>query len=161
MASLLNTVDFTGKKVVPFCTFGSGGLDASTRDLKEKLAGAEILPGYGVRSARIDAVPAEIDRFLKQGGFIEGDFEKYQDFPELHPVSEEEAALFDAAVDGYPMLNAKAEKVTSRSVSGGTEYIFEARDIPRNPGQEAMAGTVKVYVLDMDGQDPVFTQVVR
>lgn len=161
MASLLNTVDFTGKKVVPFCTFGSGGLDASTRDLKEKLAGAEILPGYGVRSARIDAVPAEIDRFLKQGGFIEGDFEKYQDFPELHPVSEEEAALFDAAVDGYPMLNAKAEKVTSRSVSGGTEYIFEARDIPRNPGQEAMAGTMKVYVLDMDGQDPVFTQVVR
>ena len=37
----------------------------------------------------------------------------------------------------------------------------EARDIPRNPEQENMAGTMKVYVLAMDGQDPVFTRVVR
>ena len=161
MSTLLNTVDFSGKKVVPFCTFGSGGLESSTRDLKKQLTGAEILPGYGVRSARIDAAPAEIDRFLKQGGFIEGDVEVYEEFPELHQASDEEAAIFDAAVDGYPMINAKAEKASSRAVSGGTEYLFEARDIPRNPEQENMAGTMKVYVLAMDGQDPVFTRVVR
>ena len=161
MASLLNTVDFTGKKVVPFCTFGSGGLDASVRDLKEKQPGAEVLPGYGVRAARIEAAPAEIDRFLKQGGFIEGGVEEYEEFPELHQASEEEAAIFDAAVNGYPMINAKAERVASRAVPGGTEYLFEARDIPRDPEQENMAGSMKVYVLAMDGQDPVFTQVVR
>ena len=161
VATLLNTVDFTGKKVVPFCTFGSGGLDSSTNDLKAKLTGAEILPGYGVRAARIDAAPAEIERFLKQGGFIEGEIEKLEDFSEVREASEDEAAIFDAAVDGYPMLSAKAEKVSSRPVPGGTEYLFEARDIPRMPGQEDIARYIKVYVLAMDGQAPVFTQVVR
>ena len=167
MATLLENVDFTGKKVVPFCTFGSGGLDSSISDLKEKLTGAEILPGYGVRAARIDAAPAEIDLFLKQGGFIEGEVEKLEDFSEPRLASEEETAIFDAAVDGYPMLSAKAEKVSSRTVPGGTEYLFEARDIPREMPKdlpadpEGMARTIKVYVLALDGQAPVFTQVIR
>ena len=161
VAALLDNVDFTGKKVVPFCTFGSGGLDSSVNDLKAKLTGVEILPGYGVRAARVDAAPAEIDRFLKQGGFIEGEVEKLEDFSDFRVASEEEAAVFDAAVDGYPMLSAKAEKVQSRPVPGGTEYLFEARDIPRGPEQPEMARTIKVYVLALDGQAPVFTQVVR
>lgn len=62
------TADLSGKKIVPFCSFGSGGLDTSVRDLKEKLPGAEILPGYGVRKARLEAMPAEVDNFLKAGG---------------------------------------------------------------------------------------------
>ena len=161
MASLLGKMDFTGKKVVPFCTFGSGGLDSSTRDLKEKLPGAEILPGYGVRTARIDAAPAEIDRFLKEGGFIEGEYEKYPEFSAFRPATEEEAAIFDAAVGDYPMIHAQAENVSSRAVTGGMEYLFEARDIPRDPEQAPAPGTIKVYVLALEGQAPVFTQVLR
>ena len=159
--SLLEQVDFGGKKLVPFCTFGSGGLDSSIRDLKEKQPNAEVLPGYGVRAARMDAVPAEVDRFLKEGGFIEGDFEKYPDFSEVRPVTEEETAVFDAAVAGYPMIHAEAQSVSSRPVTGGMEYLFEARDIPRDPEFADRAGTIKVYVLDIEGQDPVFTQVLR
>ena len=161
VATLLDKVDFSGKKLVPFCTFGSGGLDSSTRDLKEKEPDAEILPGYGVRAARIDAVPAEVDRFLKEGGFIEGEYEKYPEFSAVRPVTEEEAAIFDAAVGDYPMIHAQAENVSSRAVTGGMEYLFEARDIPRDPEQAPMAGTIKVYVLALDGQTPVFTQVLR
>ncbi|MBQ3722404.1 MAG: NAD(P)H-dependent oxidoreductase [Bacteroidales bacterium] len=157
----LETVDLNGKTIVPFCTFGSGGLDSSVRDLKEKFPDAEILPGYGVRAARIDAVPAEIDRFLKEGGFIEGEYEKYDDFPAAQPATEEEAAIFDAAVAGYPMLNAKAENVSSRAVTGGTEYLFEARDIPREPDQAEQGHLIKVYVLCEEGKAPVFTQVLR
>ena len=161
MLSLLEKVDLAGKKVVPFCTFGSGGLDSSIRDIKEKQPDAEVLPGYGVRAARIDAVPAEVDRFLKEGGFLEGEWEKYPDFSEVRPVTEEEAAVFDAAVADYPMIHAQAEQVSSRAVTGGMEYLFEARDIPRDPAFAGMAGTIKVYVLAVDGQDPVFTQVLR
>ena len=62
--TLLTTVDFSGKEVVPFCTFGSGGLDTSSKAIAAKLPNATVLPGYGVRAARIDAVPAEVDRFL-------------------------------------------------------------------------------------------------
>ena len=59
------------------------------------------------------------------------------------------------------MISAKAEAVASRAVTGGTEYLFEARDIPRGEGAAPAASTIKVYVLDLDGQDPVFTQVLR
>ena len=160
VATFLNSTDLSGKKVVPFCTFGSGGLDSSAKALKEAQPAAEVLPGYGVRAARIDAVPAEIDRFLKENGWIEGAYEKYEEFPEAQPVSEEQSAIFDAAVAGYPMLSAKAVKVSSRAVTGGTEYLFDAEDISPKafPG---FSRDLKVYVLVLEGQAPVFTQVIR
>ena len=50
------------------------------------------------------------------------------------------------------MLHAVAQRVSSRAVPGGTEYLFEAEDNGR---------VIKVYVLDLEGKEPVFTQVVR
>ena len=166
MAAVLEGLDLAGKKVVPFCTFGSGGLDSSVSDLAAKQPDAVILPGYGVRAARIDAAPAEIDRFLKAGGFIEGESTAPEPFPETHPVSEDEAALFDAAVDGYPMLHAEAVEVASRTVPEGTEYLFTAKDLPREDmpadfAPEANPKPIKVYVLAEEGKAPVFTQIVR
>lgn len=160
IATVLAKQDFTGKKVVPFCTFGSGGLDSSVKDIKAKLPGVEILPGYGVRAARIDAVPTEIDRFLKTGGFIKGETVKLEEFSAPKPVTEEESTIFDAAVGDYPMIHAKATEVASRAVPEGREYLFTARDLPRDGG-ETLGREMKVYVLAADGQDPVFTQVVR
>ena len=160
--TLLNQIDLAGKKVVPFCTFGSGGLEASIKDLAEKQPKAEILPGYGVRAARMAAVSGEVDQFLKAGGFIEGEYTKLEDFPEAQPATEEQAAIFDAAVKDYQMIHAKATKVASRTVPGGTEYLFTAEDLPREGAPQMPApGEMKVYVLALDGQDPVFTQVVR
>ena len=165
ISTVLSSVDFSGKKLVPFCSFGSGGLDSSVKAIKEKLPDTEVLPGYGVRAARVAAVPAEVERFLKAGGFLEGECQALEEFPEQHPVSEEESAIFDAAVGDYPMIHAKAEEVSSRVVPGGVEYLFTARDIPREgspaPAGDAPARTMKVYVLVEDGQPPVFTQVVR
>ena len=86
--TFLNQVDLSGKKVVPFCTFGSGGLESSMKDLAEAQPNAEILPGYGVRAARLEAAPKEIDQFLKANGFLEGEYVKLADFPEQHPVNE-------------------------------------------------------------------------
>ena len=161
VAALLNTVDLSGKKIVPFCTFGSGGLDSSVKDLEAKLPDAEILPGYGVRQARIDAVPAEIDYFLKSNGFLEGEYARLDDFSEVRPVTEEEAAIFDTAVGTYPMIRAKATEVSSRLVPGGVEYLFAAKDVPMNPDMEMPDHFIKVYVLAEEGKDPVFTQVLR
>lgn len=153
--TLLNTIDLKGKKIVPFCTFGSGGLDSSSKNMAEKLPESEILPGYGVRAARIDAIEAEIDQFLKVGGFIEGEPAAEEAFPLELPVTEEQSAIFDAAVASYPMINAKAEFVTYRHHPlGGQEYLFTARNV----GAES---TMKVYVLVEEGKEPVFTQVCR
>lgn len=160
--TFLNQVDLSGKKIVPFCTFGSGGLDSSEKDLAKAEPEAEILPGYGVRAARLDAMPKEVEQFLKANGFIEGEFVKLEAFPEQHPVSEEEAAIFDAAVDGYPMLHAQAKTVASRVLPNGTEYLFTAVDLPRedNPDMPP-AGELQVYVTVVEGEAPVFTKVVR
>ena len=159
----LRSVDLSGKKIVPFCTFGSGGLDSSTRDIVAKEPESEVLPGYGVRAARMDAMPKEVDQFLKAGGFMEGEYVKLEEFPEQHPVSEAEAAIFDAAVAGYPMINAKAKTTSARTVPDGTEYLFTAASLPREPIDPNMppAQDIRVYVLALDGQLPVFTQVLR
>ena len=160
--TFLDQVDLSGKKVVPFCTFGSGGLDSSVKDLTARQPKADILPGYGVRAARLKAVPQEVDQFLKTGGFIKGEYTKLAPFPEQHAVSADESAIFDKAVGDYPMINAKAETVAQRTIPGGTEYLFTAKDTPRGGGQQMPpAGTMKVYVTVLDGQAPEFTQVVR
>ena len=178
IAALLDQIDLSGKKVVPFCTFGSGGLESSVKDLAAKQPKAEILEGYGVRAARLKAVPEEIDQFLKASGFIEGEYTKLEDFPEQHEVSAEEAAIFDAAVGDYPMMNAKATKVASRTIPNGTEYLFSAVDKPRNdkpqmpppgnmkaPAPDKMKmpppGEMKVYVKVVENEEPIFTKVIR
>ena len=157
----LNSVDLSGKTIVPFCTFGSGGLDSSTRDLAAKQPNANILPGYGVRAARLAAMPKEIDQFLKANGFLEGEYTVLPEFPEQHEVSDDESAVFDAAVDGYPMLHAKATKVAVRAIPDGTEYLFTAVDLPREGASEMPAHELQVYVTVANGEAPVFTQVIR
>ena len=176
IASLLEKVDLSDKKVVPFCTFGSGGLESSVKDLTEAEPNAKILTGYGVRAARMDAMPKEVEQFLKlymplihqpdptnnavneqaDSPFVPADF------PEQHPVSAEENAIFDAAVNGYPMLNAKAKTVASRTVLDGIEYEFTAMDMPREKKPDMPpASEIQVYVLVEKGKAPEFTRVVR
>ena len=162
VATFLDNVDLSGKKIVPFCTFGSGGLESSVKDMAEKQPKAEILPGYGVRAERMEAMPAEVDNFLKASGFVKGDFFQPDEFSELHAVSKEESAIFDAAVAGYPMLNAKAKTVASRAIPNGVEYLFTAVDLPREKNSKMPpAGEMEVYVTQLDGETPVFTRVVR
>lgn len=48
--------DFSGKKIVPFCTFDSGGLESSVKDLMATEPNVEILSGYGIRIARLEAM---------------------------------------------------------------------------------------------------------
>lgn len=162
IASLLDQTDFSGKTVVPFCTFGSGGLTSSIQELVHKLPNSRIPTGYGVRAARLAAMPNEVDQFLKENQFIEGDFIKLGDFSEMEPVTEVEEAIFNAAVGDYPMMHAKAEYFGSRTILGGTEYLFIASDLPREDAPDMPpAGQMKVYVNVLDGLTPEFTQVVR
>lgn len=162
ISAFLDQVDLKGKKVVPFCTFGSGGLESSIMKLEEMHTGADIMPGYGVRAARMKSMPEEVDLFLKANGFIKGDFITLEDFSEQHLVNEEESAIFDAAVGDYPMINARAKTVAMRDIPGGIEYLFIAEDLPREDVQSRPnAGGMKVYVIVKDGEEPVFTKVIR
>ena len=162
IATWLNSVDLSGKKVVLFCTFGSGGLESSQFNFMEQQPNAEVLGGYGVRAARLDAMPKEVEQFLILHHFINGELQNVKPWGNEHPVTNEETAIFDAAVDGYPMLHAKALRATSHPIAGGTEYNFVAEDLPREDRPDMpTVGEIQVWVIALDGQAPVFTRVVR
>ena len=160
--AFLNDYDLSGKEVVPFCTFGSGGLESSMADMKQAQPNAKIECGFGIRAARLDKVTAEVSVFLKENNFIEGKYAKLDDFSEQHEVSEEEIAIFDAATGDYPMMHAKAKTVATRAIPNGTEYLFIAEDLPRDDRPNMPpAGELKVYVNVVGDEAPVFTRVVR
>ena len=161
VTTFLNSADFSGKKIVPFCTFGSGGLESSVKDLAAAEPDAEILPGYGVRAARLEAMPQEVDNFLKANGFLEGEYVQLADFPVQHDANADEAAIFDAAVDGYPMIHAKAKTVASRNIPDGTEYLFTAVNLPREDKPDMTTDEIQVYVTVEKDKAPVFTKVIR
>lgn len=161
VTTFLNGADLSGKKIVPFCTFGSGGLESSAKDLATAEPGAEILPGYGVRAARLEAMPKEVDNFLKANGFLEGECPQLADFPAQREASADETAIFDAAVDGYPMIHAKAKTVASRELPDGTEYLFTAVNLPREDKPDIPTDEIQVYVTVEKDKAPVFTKVIR
>ena len=158
MQSFLKANSLEGKKVVPFCSFGSGGLEKSIEDLGAAAPGATILEGYGVRAARKDAIHSEVTQFLRENSLVEGEYEVLPPYGESTEVSGEDATLFNEAVGDYPMLRAVAKKVCKRSTSEGTDCLFEAASLDRD-GKEN--GTVKVIVIAPEGGEPYFKRVIR
>lgn len=148
VVTLVKQESFAGKKIVPFCTFGSGGLNTSSDNLKKALPEATILEGYGVRQARINAVPEEVSLFLKKSGFIEGEVPALPEFSEQKEASEEELVIFHAACDSYSMPLGVPSTVGSRKIENGTEYKFTT-------------DSGIIYVIAKEGAEPEFTQVVR
>ena len=47
--TVLEAFDWTGKKILPFCTNEGSGLGSSERDIKASCPGAVVMPGLSVR----------------------------------------------------------------------------------------------------------------
>lgn len=145
-----------GKKIVTFCTFGSGGLQSSTDSLKKALPNCEIVEGYGVRNARIDKASEEINRFLIEWGYKEGEIEALPAFMEHRPVTEAEAAIFNQACGNYQFRLGDPVDVAVRETAQSTDYEFTAK----SPNEETLS-TIYVTVAKEGDTTPVFTQVIR
>ena len=159
IATLVKEQDFAGKTIVPFCTFGSGGLNTSADALKKALPKAKIVAGYGVRTARVAAAAKELDRFLKENGYKKGKVEKLPDYSAQKPVTAEEKALFDAACSSYQFPLGTPETVGKRKTPDSTDYKFTVKGRGMN-GQEATS-IIYVTVGNAAGSKPEFTEVVR
>lgn len=155
--SLLESVNLSGKTIVPFCTFGSGGLNTSVNDLRVTLPGTKILDGYGVRQARVAKAPAEIARFLVLAGLKEGSVEEYPEFSAQEPVNEETSAIFDAACSSYPMPLGTPSTVGYRQIPDGTEYLFTVA----GTGADGTPSQTEIYVIAGNDGSIEFTQAVR
>lgn len=159
VAGLLNQYDFSGKKIVTFCTFGSGGLQSSTEALRQALPTAEVVEGFGIRSARIKKVSDELRRFLIEHEMIEGQVEALPAFMEHHPVSAEEAEIFNQATAGYQFPLGTPVDVAGRESANSTDYEFTAQS--QDPQGQTVTTTVYVTIDKAEGSQPEFTQVVR
>ncbi len=159
IATLVKNEDFAGKKIVPFCTFGSGGLNTSSDALKKALPKAQIMEGYGVRTARVKAAARELDRFLKEQGYKKGNVEPLPSYSAQQPVTDEERALFDAACSSYQFPLGTPQTVGRRTTPDGTDYQFTVKG--RGFNGEESTSTIYVTVGNAEGDKPEFTQVVR
>ena len=157
VASLLEAYDFSGKTIVPFCSFGSGGLEDSMKDLKAKLPKAYIRDGYGVRTARVASVPKEVERFLIENGYLKGEIAPLPEYSEQQPVTEVEAGIFDAACSSYMFPFGTPTAFSKRSIPDGTDYKF----IVNSVSPDGEASTSVSYVIAPESGNPEFTRVVR
>ena len=159
VTTLVKDNDFAGKTIVPFCTFGSGGLNTSSDALAKALPKAKIAVGYGVRTARVAAAPKELDRFLKENGYKAGTVEKLPEYSAQQPVTEAERSIFDAACSSYQFPLGTPKTVGKRTTPDGTDYQFTVTGRGMD-GQESTS-TIFVTFSNTPGAQPEFTQVVR
>ncbi len=159
VAALVKEADFSGKKIVPFCTFGSGGLDASIKDLKAALPESEICNGYGVRNARVAKAPAEVKRFLIENGYMAGEVEKLADYSEQQPVTQEETDIFNIACGNYQFPLGTPVTVGKRMTSTSVDYKYTVNSA--SPDGVVTESTIFVTVDNAPDAKPEFTEVVR
>ena len=157
--TLVKEQDFAGKKVVPFCTFGSGGLNTSSDMLKKALPKAKVQKGYGVRTARVAAVERELDRFLKENGYKAGTVSPLPDYSSQQPVTDAERAIFDAACSSYQFPLGTPQTVGKRETPESTDYKFTVKG--RGMNGEESTSVIFVTVGKTADAKPEFTEVVR
>ena len=63
--TFLESADFSGKTIVPFCTHEGSGFGMSERYIRQSCPKAKILSGLAIRGGKRDQADAEIRKWLK------------------------------------------------------------------------------------------------
>ena len=64
--TFLRQYDWTGKTVIPFCTYGGSGLSGSVDTLKALCSGATILDGFAINGADVDQYGESVTTWLEE-----------------------------------------------------------------------------------------------
>ena len=127
--TFLDSNDLSGKVVVPFCTYGSGGRKASAEELKTLEPNANVTLAYGISNKRITAENgAEVAAKEVEGFFADLETGKTDEmlmggFSEQRPLAAEDSAVFAEATKDYAYLGLKPLSVSTQIVAG-TNYLF-------------------------------------
>ena len=62
--SFVESKNWAGKKVMPFCTFGSSGLCGTVNTLKTLCTGADVKEGLGIKGADAQAFTMDVDKSI-------------------------------------------------------------------------------------------------
>ncbi len=66
--TFLESLDFTEKTIIPFCTHEGSGMGSSEHDLKEACPNANVEKGLALRGSRVNQSRSEVKRWLKNLG---------------------------------------------------------------------------------------------
>jgi flavodoxin len=64
--TFLEEYDFSGKTVVPFCTYQDSGIGQSVQDLESAIPGAIVLESFSVRQADVDNAEEDIKQWIAE-----------------------------------------------------------------------------------------------
>lgn len=128
--TFLDSNDLSGKVVVPFCTYGSGGRKASAREVAELEPNANVVLSYGVAHNRVEKgtanVADEVSAFLADMRSGKTDAMLVGGFSESRAMTAEDSAVFAMATKDYAYLNLKPV-VVSTQVVAGLNYMFACK----------------------------------
>jgi len=64
--TFLESYDFSGKTIVPFCTHEGSGIGNSERDIKKLCPNAKLLPGIAIRGGSVGVADNLVHSWLKK-----------------------------------------------------------------------------------------------
>jgi flavodoxin len=62
--AFLETYDFTGRTIAPFCTHEGSGLGRSVKDIKKLCPGANVLDGLAIRGSSVHKAQNDVSAWL-------------------------------------------------------------------------------------------------
>lgn len=146
--TFLDSNDLSGKVVVPFCTYGSGGRKASAAELKTLEPGANVTLAYGISNKRMNAengaevAASEVEAFFGNLETGKTDEMLMGGFSEQRPLAAEDSAVFAEATKDYAYLGLRPLSVSTQIVAG-TNYLFVCE--MKAFGGPAMQTNVKIF----------------
>jgi flavodoxin len=63
--TFLESYDFSGKTIIPYCTHEGSGMGRSERDIKKLCPNARVLPGLAIRGGTVDRADKDLSNWLK------------------------------------------------------------------------------------------------
>jgi len=69
--TFLESYDFSGKTIIPYCTHEGSGMGISEGDIKKLCPNAKVLSGLAIQGGSVDRADKDIANWLKKLNFIE------------------------------------------------------------------------------------------
>lgn len=66
MLTFMESYDWNGKTVVPFCTSGGGGFGNGVKSITDAAPGASILDGFHVNGSSVDSAQSDVTEWLNE-----------------------------------------------------------------------------------------------
>jgi flavodoxin len=71
--TFLESYDFSGKTIIPYCTHEGSGMGSSERDIKKLCPSAKVLSGLAIAGRSVGKADKELASWLKKPGMPESD----------------------------------------------------------------------------------------